>query len=87
MVIVKDSSDGGDRDVLHLVAQTDKQGQPSPAEIFEAAEHFGGRTPEGHIQSIRTVGTFQPDKAALAKMTAVPAFVCGESKFWDARST
>ena len=87
MVIVKDSSETGDRDVLRLVAQTNKQEQPLAAEIFEAAAHFGGRTPEGHIHSIRTVGAFQPDRTALTKMAAVSAFVCGETKFWDAGVT
>jgi hypothetical protein len=86
MVVMKQSSDVEDRDVLEMVVQTDGQQQPSAAEIFEAAAHFGGRFPEGHLQSIRAVGAFQPDSAALTKMTAVSGFTCAHSRFWDARN-
>ena len=65
MVVIKQSSDAEDRDVLQMVVQTDSQQQPSAAEILEAAAHFGGRTPEGHLQSIRAVGAFQEQAKTL----------------------
>jgi hypothetical protein len=86
MVVIKQSSDAEDRDVLEMVAQTDSNQQPSAAQIFEAAAHFGGRPREGHLQSIRAVGAFQPDRATLTKITAVSGFTCGHSRFWDARN-
>jgi hypothetical protein len=86
IVVIKESSETGDRDMLKMFAQTDKQGEPSASEIFDAAAHFGGRRPEGCIQTIRTVGTFQPDKRVLTKMATLSAFASGNSKFWDARN-
>jgi hypothetical protein len=83
---MQETSETGNRDVLQMVAQTDTQGQPSDAEIFDAATHFGGRPPQERPWSMRTSGTFEPRTADLAKMTADSAFVCGGSKFWDVRS-
>ena len=85
MVIIKEYSEACDREVLHLITQTENQEQPSEAEMFEAAVHFIGPAPEGHIRSIKTAGTFPPDKTALAKLASVPAFTCGSSKFWETR--
>ena len=84
MVVVTESSEAGNRDVFHMVVQTDKPEGPSESESFDAGKHFGVRPREGCQYTLRG-GAFHPDKKCMTKMSTLSAFACGNSSFWDFR--
>jgi hypothetical protein len=81
MIVITESSEAGNRDIFHMIAQTDKPDQPSVTEIFEAQSHFMRRPTEGCTYSPR-ISDFQPYRTTLDKLAAPPAFSYGNTKFW-----
>ena len=85
MVVIIESSEAGNREVFHMVAQSDGPKEPSAIALFEAGKHFGVKPREDSTHSSK-VGTFQPDKKMLAKIASLSSFPCEKSRFWEFRS-
>jgi len=85
MVVITESSEAGKRDVLRLVAQTDKPDHPSVSEIFEAQSHFITRPTEG-CTYFPITSSYQPNRRTLDGLATLPTFSSGGAKFWVLKS-